>query len=117
MLTVLGADITTDLVASGAGKSIAGLAVAAVLMLLGAWVRRFDKGTAETMQDLRDLNERLEAERDRAVAREETARQEIQSMRHTSDLQLARLRKERDQARQYARDLEYRLGQQHREWS
>jgi uncharacterized membrane protein YhiD involved in acid resistance len=110
-------DAVTDLASAVSAKgSFTALAIAAVMLLLGAMVRRLDRGSEQTMEDLRDLNERLERERDRAVAALESARLECTEHRAASDKVLTRMRRERDQARQYVRDLEYRLGEPHREW-
>ena len=99
------------------GVSIAGLAVAVILFFMSWAARRLDRGSEQTMRDLRDLNERLETERDRVDERMQSERTTMAEQTHVLENRIARVRKERDLARQHARDLEYRLGVEHREWT
>lgn len=100
------ADVTGSVVdAVTVRGGIAGLAIAACLAVLGALVRRLDRGDVAAMDSMRDLNDRLARERSDAVIQRGIAEGEAD-----------RLRMELVQAREYARALEERLGLTHREW-
>lgn len=85
---------------------VAGLAIAACMAVLGVLARRLDKGDTAAMASLRDLCDRLTAERDRILARLDTAESEA-GLEKSS----------RWAAQEYARGLEDRLAIPHRDWT
>lgn len=103
---MLAADVGSGLAeAISVRGGIAGLAIAAVLMLLGALVRRYDRGDAAALAATTALTERLVAERDRADQARAKAEAELDAEREV-----------RIRVQEYARHLEDRLGLPHREF-
>lgn len=103
---MLGADVGSGLAdAISVRGGIAGLAIAAVLMLLGALVRRYDRGDAAALAAQVALTDRLIAERDRADQARVKAEADADAER---DLRI--------RLQEYARHLEDSLGVPHRKW-